>query len=138
WWEPVGLLDSPPSSVESAGACNSLGGQLWRASLGDRTANLRQAIECFEAALRVRTEQGFPQDWAMTQNNLGNAWGDLPTGDRDANLRRAIECYEAALRVRTEQAFPRDHAQTTENLRIGREALDRLGEGGGSPESERE
>jgi tetratricopeptide (TPR) repeat protein len=118
WWEPVGLLDSPPSSVESAGACNSLGGQLWRASLGDRTANLRQAIECFEAALRVLTEQDFPQDWAMTQNNLGTAWAELPTGDRDANLRRSIECYEAALRVYTEQAFPQDWAMTQNNLGV--------------------
>jgi tetratricopeptide (TPR) repeat protein len=118
WWEPVGLLDSPLASAETARACNSLGVELQEASLGDRTANLRRAIECHEAALRVYTEQNFPQDWAMTQNNLGGAWASLPTGDRDANLRRAIECYEAALRVYTEQGFPRDWATTQNNLGI--------------------
>jgi tetratricopeptide (TPR) repeat protein len=116
WWEPVGLLDSPLSSAEAARACNSLGVELVEASLGDRTANLRRAIECFEAAMRVYTEQDFPQDWAVTQNNLGNAWQNLPTGDRDANLHHAIECYEAALRVYTEQDFPQDWAMTQNNL----------------------
>src|SRR5690242_12091270 len=66
----------------------------------------RRAIQCYEAALRVSTETAFPHDWAMTQNNLGNAYGDLPGGDRDDNLRRAIECGEAALRVYAEAAFP--------------------------------
>src|SRR5437879_10885314 len=66
---------------------------------GDREANLRRAIECYEAALQVRTREAFPVDWAMTQNNLGIAYSDLPGGDREANLRRAIECYEAALQV---------------------------------------
>jgi hypothetical protein len=36
--------------------------------------------------------------WAMTQNNLGNAYQDLPSGDRAANLRQAIACYQAAIR----------------------------------------
>ena len=176
WWDPVGLPDSPLSSAEAARACNSLAVELQEASLGnraanlrrailcyeaalpvyteqdfpqdwamtqhnlgnawqslptgDRHANLRRAIQCFEAALRVHTEQDFPQDWAMTQNNLGAAWADLPSGDRDGNLRRAIQCYEAALRVRTEQDFPREHAATTADLRIARDVLDRLGEGG--------
>ena len=37
-------------------------------------------------------------DWAMSQNNLGTAYGNLPTGDREENLQRAIACYEAAIR----------------------------------------
>ncbi len=48
-----------------------------------------------------------PQEWATTQNNLGNAYSDLPTGDQGENLRLAIEHYEAALRVYTEEAAPR-------------------------------
>ena len=35
---------------------------------------------CYEAALQVFTETGFPAEWAMTQNILGNAYADLPTG----------------------------------------------------------
>src|SRR5262249_35824387 len=68
----------------------------------NRATNVRQAIACYEAALRVYTEAAFPVQWAQTQNNLGNAYRDLPRGDRAANLRQAIACYEAALRVRTE------------------------------------
>ncbi len=30
-----------------------------------------KAIACYEAALRVRREDTLPQEWAMTQNNLG-------------------------------------------------------------------
>jgi tetratricopeptide (TPR) repeat protein len=56
--------------------------------------------------------------WAMTQNNLGNAYQNLPTGDRGENLQRAIACYEAALRVYTEREFPMDWAMTQKNLGI--------------------
>ncbi len=38
---------------------------------GDRGENLRLAIERYEAALRVRTEEAAPHQWAMTQNNRG-------------------------------------------------------------------
>jgi tetratricopeptide (TPR) repeat protein len=83
---------------------------------GDRSANLEKALACYEAALRVRTEQEFPEDWAMTQNNLGNAWQRMPTGDRSANPEKAVACYEAALRVFTERGFPRQHREVAENL----------------------
>jgi predicted ATPase len=82
-----------------ARADNNLGNAYARLPTGDRGENLKRAIECYEAALRVRTERDFPQDWAGIQNNLGSAYADLPTGDRGENLKRAIECYEAALRV---------------------------------------
>jgi hypothetical protein len=52
-----------------------------------------------EAAVRVRTEANFPVQWAMTQNNLGNALADLGevSGVRDL-LERARTCFAAALR----------------------------------------
>jgi tetratricopeptide (TPR) repeat protein/GTPase SAR1 family protein len=118
WWEPVGLLDSPLSSAEVARACNSLGHELTEASLGDRTANLRQAIACYEAAQPFYTEQDFPQTWAATQNNMGRAWLNLPTGDQEANLRQAIACFEAALRVLAEQGSPQDWATTQNNMGV--------------------
>jgi tetratricopeptide (TPR) repeat protein len=116
WWEPVGLLEAPLSSAEAARACNILGIELDEASLGNRNANLRQAIACYEAALHVRTECDFPEDWAATQNNLGVAWWNLPTGNQEANLRQAIACHEAALRIYTERDFPQDWAMTQDNL----------------------
>jgi predicted ATPase/class 3 adenylate cyclase len=99
-----------------AGCQNNLGIAYRNVPTGDRAANLRKAIQCYEAALRVYTERDFPLDWAMTQNNLGNAYEDLPSGDRAANLRKAIECFEAALRVRTERDLPVQWAMTQNNL----------------------
>jgi len=66
---------------------------------GDRAANLEQAIACYREALRFRTPEAAPLDYAMIQNNLGTAYADLPTGDRAANLEQAIECYSAALQA---------------------------------------
>jgi tetratricopeptide (TPR) repeat protein len=116
WWTPTEIEERSPRTPEEARALNSLGVGLSHATLGNRSMNLRRAIACYEAALRVRTESDFPSDWAKTQNNLGNAYRDLPTGDRDENLRRAIAHYEAALRVRTELDFPSDWAWTRFNL----------------------
>ena len=118
WWEPVGLMDAPPSTPAAARALNSLGAELWHASLGNRSSILRHAIACHDAALHVYSEQAFPREWAWTQNNLGLAYWDLPTGDRAANLRQAIACYEAALRVYTEVNFPPDWAETQDNLGV--------------------
>ena len=72
---------------------NSFGVELCEATLGNRSLNLRRAIACYEAALRVYTESDFPADWAGTQNNLGIAYSNLPAGDRGENLRLAIDCY---------------------------------------------
>jgi hypothetical protein len=44
---------------------------------GDRAENLRRAIECYEAALRVCTEQAFPRDHAQTTAKLRSAREDL-------------------------------------------------------------
>ena len=66
---------------------------------GDRGENLARAIACYEAALRVYTEEAAPLDYAMTQNNLGMTYLYLPTGDRTANLQQALEHAEAALRI---------------------------------------
>ena len=119
WWEPCGLSEiqvDPDRQWGNAAALNDWGTEYGQASLGDRDANLRRAIDCYEYALRVYTEDAFPQDWAMTQNNLALTYADLPSGDRDANLRRAIDCYEYALRVYTEDAFPQQWAVTQNNL----------------------
>ena len=108
--------------VRVAACQNDLGIACSDLPTGDRAANLARAIECYQAALRVRTEQDFPADWATTQNNLGETCRNLPTGDRAAHLAKAIECFQAALRVRTEQDFPADWAGTQNNLAIAYKA----------------
>ena len=85
-----------------AGTQNNLG-NAYGYLPGDRGENLKRAIACYKASLRMYTERDFPLDWAMTKNNLGSAYGQLPTGDRGENVTRAIECFEETLRVYTER-----------------------------------
>ncbi len=101
---------------EGARLQNNLGLAYWDLPTGDRAANVQHAIDCFQAALQVRTREAFPADWAMTQHNLGRAYIDLPTGDRAANLQHAIDCFQAALQVRAREAFPVRWASTQNNL----------------------
>jgi CHAT domain-containing protein/predicted enzyme related to lactoylglutathione lyase len=84
--------------------------------LGSRANNLEIAIAGYEIALSNFTFNSFPEEWAMTQNNLGRAFSERIRGERAENLERAIAFYEAALQVRTRQAFPQDWAMTQNNL----------------------
>jgi tetratricopeptide (TPR) repeat protein len=83
-----------------------------------RAGSFAAAIPLYHSALGFFTEDGCPEDWAGTQNDLGNAYADLPTGDRAQNLANAVACYQAALRVRTEKDFPADWAMTQNDLGI--------------------
>jgi CHAT domain-containing protein len=76
------------------------------------------AIASYTNALSVRTREAFPQDWAMTQNNLGLAYADRIFGEKAQNIELAIASYTNALSVRTREAFPQDWAMTQNNLAI--------------------
>ena len=80
WWAPTEIEQRASKTPAEAYTLFCLGAELSEATLGNRTSNLRRATACFEAALRVFTEKGFPVGWAMTQHNLGNAYADLPRG----------------------------------------------------------
>ncbi|WP_407883751.1 CHAT domain-containing protein, partial [Scytonema sp. NUACC26] len=54
--------------------------------------------------------------WAMTQNNLANAYCNRIKGERADNLERAIAFYTTVLEVYTRDAFPEDWAATQHNL----------------------
>jgi Tetratricopeptide repeat len=61
----------------------------------------------------VHTRSEMPTDWAMTQNNLGNALSSL--GERESDtvrLEEAIAAFQAALEVRTRSEMPRNWAMT--------------------------
>jgi tetratricopeptide (TPR) repeat protein len=93
---------------------------------GDREANLRQAINCYEAALQVHTREVFPVEWAQTQLTLGDAYSDLPGGDREASLRQAIGYYEVALHVFSVMHMDDDSQMVTENLEWAKGELQKL------------
>ncbi len=97
--------------------------------LGEResgTARLEEAVAAYRAALEERTRERVPLDWAMTQNNLGNALETL--GEREsgtARLEEAVAAYRAALEERTRERVPLEWAMTQMNLG---NALEMLGE----------
>ena len=86
--------------------------------LGVRWLNVEIAIAAYEQALGVYTRESFPEDWAMTQNNLGNAYLNRLWGERGENLERAIAAYEQALKVYTRESLPEKWAMTQNNLGI--------------------
>ena len=66
---------------------------------------LGEAVAAYRSALEVRTKAELPQDWARTQNNLGNALWELGTrsGGEEGRklLEEAVAAYRSALEVRT-------------------------------------
>ncbi|MEZ2303851.1 MAG: CHAT domain-containing protein, partial [Microcoleus sp.] len=74
------------------------------------------AIACYREALIVRTPKDYPEYWADTQNNLGNAYSDRIEGVRAANIELAIACYREALIVRTPKNYPEKWATIQNNL----------------------
>jgi tetratricopeptide (TPR) repeat protein len=89
------------------------------------TARLEEAVDAFRDALKERTRERVPLDWAMTQNNLGNALQTL--GEREvgtARLEEAVAAYRDALKERTRERVPLQ-AMTQNNLG---NALQTLGE----------
>ncbi|VXD24403.1 conserved hypothetical protein [Planktothrix serta PCC 8927] len=94
----------------------SFGDLIQQFSLGSRKKNLEISIAAYQAALEIYTREAFPEQWAMTQNNLANAYSERIKGEKADNIERAIETYQAALEIRTREAFPKDWATTQNNL----------------------
>ena len=67
---------------------------------GERVDNLEAAIFYCQEALKVRTFEAFPQQWAMTKCNLATALTERALlADNTQNLDQAIELYQQALKV---------------------------------------
>ena len=74
---------------------------------GSRAGNLEKAIYFFQQALEALSRQDNPDEWASTQNNLGEAYRNRSLlGDRAKYLDLAIFHYQQALEVATRQANP--------------------------------
>lgn len=85
-------------------------------SLGNKAENLEIAIKGYQLALAYFNRQEYPEEWAGTQNNLGNALVERITGDEADNLDEGIKCYELALEVYQRDTFSEDWAMTQNNL----------------------
>jgi tetratricopeptide (TPR) repeat protein len=73
------------------------------------------AVQTFEAALKHITLMENPREYAMLQNNLGNALQYLQSNHPVENNLRAIAAYEEALKVRNAQDTPLEYANTISN-----------------------
>lgn len=107
------------TSVETrrlGGLIGNLSHAIGRFPLGNKANNLEIEIAGYETVAKVFTRSYFPQDWAMLQNNLGNAYSDRLKGDPAQNLDTAIACFKNALQVRTPQEYPEQWATLQNNL----------------------
>ncbi|NEP44777.1 MAG: tetratricopeptide repeat protein, partial [Okeania sp. SIO2H7] len=118
WFQSVLDPNNSEANQALASLMNSLAVDINQFPLGSRANNLEIAIACYQAALEVYTRQAFPEQWATTQNNLGNAYKNRIKGERGDNIEEAIACYQAALEVYTRQAFPEQWAMTQNNLAV--------------------
>src|SRR5437660_12550016 len=89
---------------------NNLGTVLWR------LRRTEEAIAAFREALKERTRERVPLQWAATQSNLGNALRDL--GGREsgtAKLDEAVAAHREALKERTRERVPLQWARSLGN-----------------------
>jgi Tetratricopeptide repeat len=91
---------------------------------GNRMLNLELSITASHLAQTVFTRKAFPEQWAGTQINLGNAYSNRIRGERAESLELAITAHSLALQVCTRETFPEEWAGAQNN--IGNAYLDRI------------
>src|SRR5262249_15880224 len=77
------------------------------------TAKLEEAVGAYLEALKEKTRERIPRDWAVAQNNLGIALFRL--GERESGtgkLEAAIAAYREALKEHSPERNPLDWAET--------------------------
>ena len=85
---------------------------------------LEEAITTLHEALKERTRERVPLDWATTQNDLGLALMSLgQRGTGTARLEAAVTAYQEALKERTRERAPNDWATAQGNLGFAFETL---------------
>jgi len=89
-----------------------------RSRLFEEPEPLRQAVAAYETALALRPRATAPADWAIAQNNLGNALSLQGRRGAPGALERATTAFEAALSVMTRDADPGSWATIQNNLGI--------------------
>jgi len=110
------------SSPQASDILNDLGNLYWMLSRCSSKVELalsylEQAIQSYQLALAKLTAEEAPHTYAMIQNNLGAAYGDLARHkDPAESLEQSIRAYEEALRYRRADSDPMKYASTQNNL----------------------
>ena len=89
---------------------SNFGNFIGQCPFGNRMLNLEVEITAYQLAFQIYTRETFPENWAMTQNNLVLAYRDRMQGDRANNLELAIATAQLALQVYTRETFPEQWA----------------------------
>ncbi|MEW6493711.1 MAG: tetratricopeptide repeat protein [Cyanobacteriota bacterium] len=114
------LLDK--SSPQASDILNDLGNLYWMLSRCPSSGQkplpyIEQAIQSYQLALTKLIAEEAPQTYAMIQNNLGAAYGDLARHkDPAESLAQSVRAYEEALRYRRADNEPLRYASTQNNL----------------------
>jgi tetratricopeptide (TPR) repeat protein len=86
----------------------------------ERVDYLNQAIDAINKALKVRTREHLPHEWAVTQNNLGTAWFNLAQRSegkqKTVYADRALYAFTSALYITDEVSYPDQWAQTMNDI----------------------
>ena len=97
-WATVTLPKFPPEIAQNMAIdISNLSDLIYLFPLGNRADNIEIAILGYEIVLKIFTRDRFPEQWAITQNNLGNAYANRIRGERLKNLETAVVCYQQAL-----------------------------------------
>jgi CHAT domain-containing protein/predicted LPLAT superfamily acyltransferase len=116
-WATNILAEAEPDGAAGiASLMVTFSNRIQRFPLGSKASNMEIAITGYDIALTVYTRSAFAEEWAITQNGLGNTYKDRILGERAENIEAAITAYTAALEVLTRSAFPVDWAMTQNNL----------------------
>ena len=121
-WSSKTISEVEPEEAEDIGILISALSSLlqdWTLGKGhaqsERTNNLEIAIAGYEVGVKLLNPEAFPEEWAATQYNLGNAYAEIATKDT-TKIEMAIKCYQEALRVYNHEVFPQEWAMTQNNL----------------------
>ena len=131
----------PPSDREHRGPyLVLLGMSLQEAGIRTKGADIQkflgESAAAYREALTVYTKDQLPQDWAMTQNNLGivlDNQGTRTGGEAGTRLlAEAGQAYRDALMVYTKAQLPQQWATTQNNLGyvLGNQGTRKGGEAG--------
>lgn len=101
---------------------NDTGNLYWmlsrRSSLPNQAlAYLQRSLQSYQAALVKTDSQAHPHTYAMIQNNIGAAYGDMARHQNPAeNLQKSVQAYQEALQYRQADTEPLRFASTQNNL----------------------
>jgi tetratricopeptide (TPR) repeat protein len=83
-------------------------------SAGDKI-RLAVAVQSFKEALKVYTQEAFPEQWSSAMLNMANALQYLPSSHPQENLIEAVNGYESLLQVRDRALDPVGYARLLAN-----------------------